>query len=314
MSLEVSKPLMNSADNQTPQRPNVEPARAETIKAQLNIGQECDFPGTETLTALKVCIDYEFHREGALEDCETAKLWLEQKHPGWDNLPWKKVPLKLRQEQTQALKRTEVSDAIRQLVPATLPDNLVELARAALASSRLPLVTLPPEATALQLAKIEGLTRGKYLEFINSKRGGIASELIILELDWALHDETMVAMFRCLLELSRPRDALDLEQPIPAIHHEKGKSSTYKQLQVVLNALIVYRLLKRGNLSIPEAIQALEKAHLKAPYSQNREQRWRDAEGLAFRFLKELKADRFVEAVQNFVVTHQARKIFGAPI
>jgi len=202
--------------------------------------------------------------------------------------------------------------AISQMVPDTLPDDLLELGRESIACRGLSLITLAPSATAQQLAKIQGLTHEKYLQFIHSDRSGIASQLAILELDWSLHDETIVDNFRHLLRIARPRDATG--QPIPAIHHEKGKGSTCRQLRVILNALIAYRLLKRGGLSVPEAIQTLEKAHIKAPYTQNREQRWRDAELLAFQLLKELKAGRFREAVQKFVATRQARKIFGAPI
>ena len=276
------------------------------------ITEECDFPGIDTLTALKVCTNYEYHREAALEGYEPARIRLLEEYPGWDRLPWKMVSVQLRQERIAALAQQESSAAISQMVPDSLPDNLLELAQEALASFGLPLITPVPSATPLQLATIEGLIPEKYLEFINSKRGGIASQLAILNLDWSLPDETMVDNFRCLLRIARPRDATG--QSIPAIHHEKGKGSTYRQLRVILNALIAYRLLKRGGLSVPEAIRTLEKAHIKVPYTQNREQRWRDAEILASHFLKKLKAGRFVEAVQKFVRTQQARKIFGAPI
>ena len=60
------------------------------------ITEECDFPDIEALTALKVCTSYEYHREGALEGCEPARIWLIEEYPGCDRMPWKMVSVQLR--------------------------------------------------------------------------------------------------------------------------------------------------------------------------------------------------------------------------
>src|SRR6516225_8662346 len=102
-------------NNGLQQLPNVEQASyhdPNTIAAQ-----ECDFPGVEALTALKVCINYEFHREAALQGWQPAQVWLEQEYPGWNKLPWAKVPIALRQARIDALEKQERFETVCHMTP-----------------------------------------------------------------------------------------------------------------------------------------------------------------------------------------------------
>jgi hypothetical protein len=47
------------------------------------------------------------------------------------------------------------------------------------------------------------------------------------------------------------------------------------------------------------------------PYSLNRESRWRAARKLVNVLLAELKKGKFDQALQRFVMTRQARKLFA---
>lgn len=273
------------------------------------ITEECDFPGVSTLTTLKVCIEREYHREAALEGWERARAWLEKEYADWGDLPWKKLPTDLRDARIEALAKEEFLAAVSQLLPDRneLPTNPIELYDDALEQGYLT-IPLVVSATASQLAKIDGLTLEKYQSFIQSKRGGRAADWGFIKYDWSLHDETMVAMYRKLLRIARPQDPSG--KPLPAIDHGKGEGSTIRQLRLILIALIVYRLLGRGGLSITDAIRELQTAGVQLPYTQNREQRWRYASKLATELLAALKRGEFREAIQRFVATRQARKIF----
>jgi hypothetical protein len=44
---------------------------------------ECDFLQIREVPRLTVCVNYEFHREAALEGHELAQKWLEREYPGW---------------------------------------------------------------------------------------------------------------------------------------------------------------------------------------------------------------------------------------
>jgi hypothetical protein len=294
---------MNSRDNQTPSLPNVEQSsdhHQSTIAAK-----ECDFPDIDALTALKCCINYEFHREAALEGCEAAREWLEREYPGWNGLHWQKVPTALRQARIEALKERERFETLCHMTPTLEECKLItpQAYKLALASGPLR-IPLPVEVTPKQLSKVEGLTEQRYQTLI-VQRGSVAAELIILKRDLSLPTETILKHIRWFLEESQPA--------APPINQEHGKSSTKRQLLVILKALIAYRLLGRGGLSVPKAVQTLELAGIKPPYTQNREQHWRNAQKLAARLLEELKAGRFQEAVVRFIATRQARKFFAVP-
>jgi hypothetical protein len=261
---------------------------------------ECDWRSCAELTRLKVCVRYESIRECAIGGDATAAAQLEKEYPGWDRRPFKRIPERLVKERIKALQEEELLAAASQicLQPDEIPAN--ELYAKAVEEGR-PLVALPVDITPEALAKVEGLDRKKYKQFL-AQRGPLAREAGHFELDWSLPDETLVSCFRAMLKLYRP---------IPPINQEQGSSSTLAGLRLVYKALVVYRLLGRQGLSITQAVHALEAAGIPAPYSMNREQRWGDAHQLATWLLSACSKGELTIALQRFLMTRQGRKLFG---
>ena len=269
-----------------------------TLPAQF-LRDECDWRSCAELTRLKVCVRYEFIRECGIDGDATAAAQLEKEYPGWEGKPFKRIPERLVKERIKALQKEELLAAASQicLQPDEIPAN--ELYVKAVEAGR-PLVALPVDITPEALAKVEGLDWEKYKQFL-AQRGPLAREAGFIEYDWSLPDETLVNCFRATLQLYRS---------VPPIEQERGLSSTLTGLQLVLKALVVKRLLGRYQLSITEAVRALETAGIPAPYSVNREQRWRDAHQLGIGLLKACSKGELTIALQRFLMTRQSRKFF----
>src|SRR6266446_1953884 len=86
---------------------------------------ECDFRGIAGLAKLKVCINYEYHREAAIEGHQPAFAWLEKEYPCWRVKPIKDVPPHLVKERIERLKQKELLAAANQLLlsPNEIPAN-----------------------------------------------------------------------------------------------------------------------------------------------------------------------------------------------
>jgi hypothetical protein len=282
--------------------------------AQLAVGQlardECDcsaIPGRKKLTKLKECIRREYHREAALGGFEPAKNWLQERYPGWGWETSQPVPAQLVKEQIKLIEREQLLAAVSQLLPSLeeVPEDMKSAYAFALDAGR-PLIDIKLGITKSALAKVEGLTLENYSKFIAGKnkaaaeKGGKIVEGAICKIDWSLPDETILGSVNALLKLCRP---------IPPIYHEKGRSTTVKQLEVVRKALVIYRLRVRAKLTVSGARERLADLNLPTPYSEKKDERWNESLELALRLFKNLREGKFLEAVQNFVMTKQASKL-----
>jgi hypothetical protein len=289
----LRKPIMRKHRVAVPQRPTK------------LLRQECDFLQIRDVTELTACVNYEFHREAALEGHEPAQKWLEREYPGWGGLPFNKVPGVLRRARLKSLKEQQCLEEIGHLLPTLEEIKLItpEAYEKAIAAGQ-PFIPLPCEITAKQLSKVEGLTKEKYSRLMAERYGDAPVELMVLKRDHSLPIETFLKQIRWLLEKSQ------VGKPI---NQERGKSSTVEGLRILLKALVIYRLLGRGGLSVAQVqvIRATEQRWKGVLFSSNREQRYRDAQNLADSVLKSLKKGEFRETVQKFLASRQARKLLS---
>jgi len=268
---------------------------------------ECDCRAVKGLTKLKEWINREYHREAALEGFEPAKNWLWERYPSWKwNTP-QPVPAQLVKEQITLLEREELLASASQLLPSLeeIPNDVKTLYAQGLAEGR-PTFDLQIGITNSALMKVEGLTLEDYRQFIAQRskiaaeKGGSVVEGVIWKIDPSLPDETIIECVRAFLKLCRP---------VPPIYQERGNSATMKQLQVIRKALVVYRLLMRAKLTIPQARDRMADWKLPALYSERKDERWNEALDMAEGLLKNLRKGKFIQAMRNFIMTAQARKL-----
>src|SRR6266481_4698564 len=272
-----------------------------TSSRTLNLQRdEVSFRRTTSLAALKLFLDYEYHWEAALGGSGAAQRYIHKTFPRWPAVPFYAVPQHLVNTQVDAIERAQFLAAASRLLPSPsqIPDNVRDRYQHALNNGRA-LVPLPAYVSDEALEKVDGLTREKYQQLITEQKAGpieLAPQLI----DWSLADETMIEAFRAFLTTHRL---------ITPIHQERGKSSTMSQLRIIQKALVVFRLLRRAKLSIPKAVEQMNDWGLKSPYAEEKQQHWKQAAETAEMLLEQAKKGKFVQAVENFVLTSQFRKL-----
>jgi hypothetical protein len=220
-----------------------------TSSRTLNLQRgEVSFRRTTSLAALKLFLDYEYHWEAALGGSGAAQRYIHKTFPGWPAVPFYAVPQHLVNTQIAAIERAQFLAAASRLLPhpSQIPDNVRDLYQHALDNDRM-LITLPESISDEALEKVDGLTREKYEQLTAGQNAGPV-ELALWLIDWSLPDETILENVRAFLKAHRL---------ITPIHQERGKSSTMSQLQIIQKALVVFRLLRRAKLNIPEAVEQM---------------------------------------------------------